>query len=305
MNDDKEPIVLGTLKKEKSSRPIFVVICFLLLLGTCFGLPYIKDYLSTEDNFIARLYRTYFEKDNGGTTIDNTPSDNADKVKDLHILNNSTSINYELLTLSNFELNGTDIKYKIVTKGEANNLDEKMLYLEIYGSTTTPLTRVKLTGSATNEIKEITTKLYKLNINKSDNYYGKVVLLSLKDYPDVAIKENTLTCTLLNNKYTYYFNNKELIKLEHTFNYTDTSDLTTYMAKLNESNLKTNFIKAIENCASSTTENDAGFTFIATLDLNKIKRSDLKDYTDYNYYDLKTTAKQVNYEMLTKGYDCK
>ena len=41
-DNSNEPITLGILKKEKSSKPAFVLICFMLLLGTCFGLPYIK-----------------------------------------------------------------------------------------------------------------------------------------------------------------------------------------------------------------------------------------------------------------------
>ena len=47
-----EPITLGILKKEKSSKPAFVLICFMLLLGTCFGLPYIKDYINNNNNVL-------------------------------------------------------------------------------------------------------------------------------------------------------------------------------------------------------------------------------------------------------------
>lgn len=41
-NDDKDVIVLGTLKKEKSSKPIFVIFVFVFLIGSCFAFPYIK-----------------------------------------------------------------------------------------------------------------------------------------------------------------------------------------------------------------------------------------------------------------------
>ena len=40
-DNSNEPITLGILKKEKSSKPAFVLICFMLLVGTGFGLPYI------------------------------------------------------------------------------------------------------------------------------------------------------------------------------------------------------------------------------------------------------------------------
>ncbi len=40
--NDKDVIVLGTLKKEKSSKPIFVIFVFVFLIGTCLAFPYIK-----------------------------------------------------------------------------------------------------------------------------------------------------------------------------------------------------------------------------------------------------------------------
>ena len=77
-NNNSQPIVLGELKKEKSSKPFLAIIIFALLLGTCFGLPYIKEYLNTENNSVTDFYRKYikkyFEKDT--TNIPNTPSDN-------------------------------------------------------------------------------------------------------------------------------------------------------------------------------------------------------------------------------------
>ena len=44
MKDD-DVIVLGTLKKEKSSKPFLVLFIFILLIGTCLAFPYIKAYL--------------------------------------------------------------------------------------------------------------------------------------------------------------------------------------------------------------------------------------------------------------------
>lgn len=65
---NNEPIILGELKKEKSSKPIFVLVVFSLILGTCFLLPNIKAYMHNNDNSITRFYNTYLkgfiEKDN-------------------------------------------------------------------------------------------------------------------------------------------------------------------------------------------------------------------------------------------------
>lgn len=46
--NDKDIKVLGTLKKEKSSKPFFVLLVFTLIIGFCFGLPYIKAYLGDD-----------------------------------------------------------------------------------------------------------------------------------------------------------------------------------------------------------------------------------------------------------------
>lgn len=47
MKDDNV-IVLGTLKKEKSSKPFLVLFIFILLIGTCLAFPYIKAYLGDD-----------------------------------------------------------------------------------------------------------------------------------------------------------------------------------------------------------------------------------------------------------------
>ncbi len=56
-----DAIVLGTLKKEKSSKPIFVLIVFALLIATVFMLPNIKKYMATNDNTITRFYNNYLK----------------------------------------------------------------------------------------------------------------------------------------------------------------------------------------------------------------------------------------------------
>lgn len=58
----EEPIILGELKKEKSSKPIFVFIVFALIIAVAFGLPYIKDYFATSNSGIAKFYNTYIGK---------------------------------------------------------------------------------------------------------------------------------------------------------------------------------------------------------------------------------------------------
>ena len=56
MKDDNV-IVLGTLKKEKSSKPFLVLFIFILLIGTCLAFPYIKAYLGDDFNLDDLLNR--------------------------------------------------------------------------------------------------------------------------------------------------------------------------------------------------------------------------------------------------------
>lgn len=56
MKDDNV-IVLGTLKKEKSSKPFLVLFIFILLIGTCLAFPYIKAYLGDVFNLDDLLNR--------------------------------------------------------------------------------------------------------------------------------------------------------------------------------------------------------------------------------------------------------
>ena len=56
MKDDNV-IVLGTLKKEKSSKPFLVLFIFILLIGTCLAFTYIKAYLGDDFNLDDLLNR--------------------------------------------------------------------------------------------------------------------------------------------------------------------------------------------------------------------------------------------------------
>lgn len=55
------PVVLGTLKKEKSSKPILVLVVFTLMITMVFMFPNIKKYMATNDNAITRFYNSYLK----------------------------------------------------------------------------------------------------------------------------------------------------------------------------------------------------------------------------------------------------
>lgn len=70
-NNSNEPIVLGELKKEKSSKPFFVFIVFALIIGVSFGLPYIKDYMSKNDNLVTNFFNSIFPDENNVPVVNN------------------------------------------------------------------------------------------------------------------------------------------------------------------------------------------------------------------------------------------
>ena len=88
-NNSNEPIILGTLKKEKSSKPLFVLIVFIFILGICFLLPSISDYMANNDNAITRFYNNYIsgiiENNNGGSSNINIQRPISTTTKKLNI----------------------------------------------------------------------------------------------------------------------------------------------------------------------------------------------------------------------------
>ena len=197
-NNNSQPIVLGELKKEKSSKPFLAIIIFALLLGTCFGLPYIKEYLNTENNSVTDFYRKYirksFEKDT--TNIPNTPSDNQ---------TTEPVINKYTCTIE------TTTTYK-----------EKIEYTYIFtDNKLTSINEVKTSSKTTDET--INTQIKTTYQNLSDHIKNLTNCTSTLNETDTSIELtnildlNNADLSLVNNE--NYFNNQtdaETIKLNLT-----------------------------------------------------------------------------------------
>lgn len=295
---NNEPITLGVLKKEKSSKPVFVMICFMLLLGTCFGLPYIKDYITNNNDSFSVLVKQLLDKftsDEEPTPEPDVPSD------DRKLLNKTSSVSYQDIVLSNFVLEGTKISFDISSNSDFN-LDEHKLFLEIYG-TKDLLTRVKLTGNVNKDARSVVTNLYKLTINSGENYYGKIANIAVDDYPIVS-GVNSLSCSLNNRTYSYEFVSDELRSVKDNLTNNDTSDIDAYMALLGEyKGLADRLVS--KGLVSSTEETDSGFVFNGEIVLSENIRETLGDDYNYNYFYMNAPLKEVSYDMLTKGFDCK
>lgn len=297
-SDNNEPITLGILKKEKSSKPAFVMISFMLLLGTCFGLPYIKDYINNNNNSFSVWVREVLN----GFTGDDEPTPSPDTpTEDKNVLSKTTTIAYQDIKLTNFNLEGIKISFDMSSNTDFN-LDEHKLFLEIYG-TKDLLTRVKLTGNVNAEVRSVTNNLYKLTVNSGELYYGKIVNLSLDDYPIVS-GISSLMCTLNNRTITYTFEEDILKSVHDNVTNNDTSDIDAYMALLGEYQELSNRLVS-NGLVSTTEETDSGFDFNADVTLGENIRETLGDDYDYNYFYMDAPLKEVSYDMLTKGFDCK
>ena len=267
-DNSNEPITLGILKKEKSSKPAFVLICFMLLLGTCFGLPYIKDYINNNNNSFSIWVRgllNNFTSDNEPAPSPVVPSD------DKNVLSKSSTISYQGIKLTNFSLEGTKISFDISSNTDFN-LDEHKLFLEIYG-TKDLLTRVKLTGNVNADVRSVTNNLYKLTVNSGELYYGKIVNLSLDDYPIVS-GISSLMCTLNNRTITYSFEEDILKSVHDNVTNNDTSDIDAYMALLGKYQELSNRLVS-NGLVSTTEETDSGFAFNADVPLSENIRETL------------------------------
>ena len=197
-NNNSQPIVLGELKKEKSSKPFLAIIIFTLLLGTCFGLPYIKEYLNTENNSVTDFYRKYirkyFEKDT--TNIPNTPSNNQ---------TTEPVINKYTCTIETTTTYNEKIEYTYIFT------DNKL----------TSINEVKTSSKTTDEI--INTQIKTTYQNLSDQIKNLTNCTSTLNETDTSIELtnildlNNADLSLVNNE--NYFNNQtdaETIKLNLT-----------------------------------------------------------------------------------------
>ncbi len=294
MNSNRnEPIILGELKKEKSSKPFFAFFIFALVLTTCFGLPYIQDYLANGEGPIVDYYNKLIGKEVSSDI--QTPTTTTTKTitdKSLVLLKKDTILNIDNVFLQDLGITKNNISFKMMSKSLIN-LDSLFYYLEIYDNEQTLLSRIKLDG---NIGKTSITKSVKTNFNLANEYYVKIVNAENENLNDLNV--DVLVCQNGVNSYTYSFTNGELTTVKEEYTKNDKNDI----ASAKE---KSEIIKKIENSTSDVIENDNGYIFTATLDLSRLNLEELGSYLNYNYYNYGVKSKLIKFDMTTKGYDCK
>lgn len=302
-NNSNEPIVLGTLRKEKSSKPIFVFFVLALILGTTFALPYIQKYVNDPNTFLGELYYKYFKTPE--------PSQNPiiNNEEDLHLLNEETTINYRTILLSNITLDNKMISYNLKVRASSLNLNDGNYYLEIYGSAKNLMERVKLTGNLTTENNYQTFTFNDFSFNKKINYYGKIIELKNEDYEEIILNSDesglaSITCVDTKNKFEYIFENHLLKYINHSYEYKDTSQIDIYLDEYQKYSQKSALINNLKSNSSQTEENDQGFIFTTKLDLSGINKTDLGMADNIHYYNIDKPAKIISYDMKVQGYQC-
>lgn len=297
-NNNNEPIVLGTLKKEKSSKPVFVFIVLGILIASVFAIPYVEDYLQDPNTLIGKIYHQIFGEEEIDTNETIIPEDS------LFILNNQTNINYNNLNLTNITLSNQTITYNLKARNNILNLDNNNYYLEIYGSNKNLLEKIKLSGNLTSNLEERTFTFQDLRFNSGISYYGKLIILKDEEYEDIILSTDesgiaSITCKKSGDKYEYIFENYLLKRINHTFTYTDTSNLDFYLTLFKEYTNLTNNINSLGSTASIN-ENNEGFIFVANLDLENLENNLNNSY----YYSFNKQAKIINYDMKLEGFIC-
>ena len=202
-NNNSQPIVLGELKKEKSSKPFLAIIIFTLLLGTCFGLPYIKEYLNTENNSVTDFYRKYirkyFKKDT--TNIPNTPSDNqtTEPVINKYTCTIETTttynekIEYTYIFTDNKLTSINEVKTSSKTTDETINTQIKTTYQNLSD-------QIKNLTNCTSTLNETDTSIELTNILDLNN--ADLSLVNNENYFNNQTDAETIKLNLTNKGYT-------------------------------------------------------------------------------------------------------
>ncbi len=304
-NKMAEAEVIGELRKDKIGKPILVIEIAALFAIVLVALPIVNKMMADENSTLYKLI-------NGTPAAispnpaKNTKSEFADASVQQPLVS-TTKMKLENIVMQNFSLTGNSIKCQMYSYNGVINLDEKEYYLEVYSSSNSLLAAVKLTGSLDIDTKEYELTSSKLSFNSEYTYTAKIVHMKNEDYPNVTISSDesgigSLTCTLNNSTIEYVFKNNYLIKINDTISYR-VADYTSqeYLNHKRQYDAKAKALGLI----ASVEENDSGFIFKASINLEDTNFKMPSTVKDFNYYAMDTEAKVVSYAQVGKGYDCK
>lgn len=295
--------VIGTLRKDKIGKPILVLEIGLLFALVFIALPIVNEQLNDPN---STLYALIY----GAAPVVNVPAPKAPEFSDggaEQALTSATKMKKNNIVMENFVLSSNSLKCNMYSYNGILNLDEEEYYLEIYSSSSNKLAAIKLTGTFDAVSTPVDLSISGLSFNTGYKYLGKIVQMDESSYPNVEISTDetgigSFTCTLNDRILTYTFKNGYLIKIDDQ----QTVKLADYKSQ-EYLTLKKEYDTKQSNLGSiaSVEENDVGFVFKTSIDLEVPDYKIPESVIDYNYYEKDKLANEINYALKGKGYDCK
>lgn len=295
--------VIGTLRKDKIGKPILVLEIGLLFALVFIALPIVNEQLNDPN---STLYALIY----GAAPVVNVPAPKAPEFSDggaEQALTSATKMKKNNIVMENFVLSSNSLKCNMYSYNGILNLDEEEYYLEIYSSSSNKLAAIKLTGTFDAVSTPVDLSINGLSFNTGYKYLGKIVQMDESSYPNVEISTDetgigSFTCTLNDRILTYTFKNGYLIKIDDQ----QTVKLADYKSQ-EYLTLKKEYDTKQSNLGSiaSVEENDVGFVFKTSIDLEVPDYKIPESVIDYNYYEKDKLANEINYALKGKGYDCK
>lgn len=282
--NNQEPIVLGTVKKGRTGKPVIALIILVLIGTLIYFLPNIQDYFKEQDNV-------------SNNSDVNTSEDPFIKLESGSVLKNDNII------ISNITIVDNVLSYSISSKTATYDATKDNLYLQIYANK-----KELVYTQSLDEIYSITLKEVKENVNfynKSIDYYAILKNITTDDIEDINILSDesglaSITCKLNNDSYEYIFQNKELIEVKRNFQYNyDEKNIEEYQ-KLYKTYSDLAISRGKYNIETNLVEDYLGFNYQERLDLANVDVSELGS----NYYSYKTLAKVIKFKQEAKGFDC-
>jgi len=298
--DFLEPVVIGTVKKGRTGKPILAIFIILIVGALVYFLPVIGDYF--EDRTIIDLIKSV-EFINFIKNKNNNKNNSQNTKEEFVLINNNALVENNNLIISALSIKNNVLSYKVRSKTATYDGSKDNLYLQIY------IDKEKLVYTKIlDEVFSATEKEVKENVNfynKNNEFYVILKRISDDKIEDITLSSDesgisSVVCSLNNESYEYIFQNKELIEIIRKYQYKyDSSKVDEYQSVYQTYNdLKNEREKY--NISIELLEDYVGFTYKENVKLENMDVSVLGK----NYYAYKTEAKVVKFKQEAKGFDC-
>ena len=273
--EELKPTTIGYLNSKQKGSFLLIII-FAALFVTL-------RYMSDITEFIQKIINPtmYAEIQESKKTLND---DNTGVIEELSA---STHFNIAGVKFTNFAVKDNQITFTV--DDSASNGSFSDYYLETYDRGNNLLERILIPSTSINSLK--------LN-------YSNVRLLSIShyannSYPNVTLKDSTLTCTNNDETYKYEFVTGGVNKISYTITMKETDDnQEEYSEELSryQNDYYSDELPGIERYLSTS---EGEFTYTKSVDLLVATTNDLENGYAYN-----TKSNQIAFEMSTKGYKC-